>query len=105
MEELKEYTSDILYENYRTEKLTAMGIQQDPSVFKEVKYVNHWLVKTCVLIFFLLFSPVQKMEEERTAHEQKLSKMEAEMRAVFQAKVQEKEQKLKHSEEEASDAM
>lgn len=39
MEELKEYTSDILYENYRTEKLTAMGIQQDPSVFKEVKYV------------------------------------------------------------------
>lgn len=54
---------------------------------------------------FDLYSPVQKMEEERTAHEQKLSKMEAEMRAVFQAKVQEKEQKLKHSEEEASDAM
>lgn len=51
------------------------------------------------------FSPVQKMEEERTAHEQKLAKMEAEMRAVFQAKVQEKEQKLKHSEEEASDPM
>lgn len=45
------------------------------------------------------------MEEERTAHEQKLAKMEAEMRAVFQAKVQEKEQKLKHSEEEASDPM
>lgn len=45
------------------------------------------------------------MEEERTAHEQKLAKMEAEMRAVFQAKVQEKEQKLKHSEEEASDSM
>lgn len=40
MEELKEFTSDILYENYRTEKLTAMGIQQDPSVFKEVKYVR-----------------------------------------------------------------
>lgn len=55
--------------------------------------------------YFDLYSPVQKMEEERTAHEQKLSKMEAEMRAVFQAKVQEKEQKLKHSEEEASVAM
>ncbi|KAI8369097.1 Septin-domain-containing protein [Choanephora cucurbitarum] len=81
MEELKEYTNDVLYENYRTEKLTAMGIQQDPSVFKEV-------------------NPVQKMEEERIAHEQKLAKMEAEMRSVFQAKVQEKEAKLKQSEEE-----
>ncbi|KAI7885496.1 Septin [Lichtheimia hyalospora FSU 10163] len=81
MEELKEYTNDVLYENYRTEKLQAMGIQQDPSVFKEV-------------------NPVQKMEEERIAHEQKLAKMEAEMRSIFQAKVTEKEQKLKQSEEE-----
>ncbi|CAO3655586.1 unnamed protein product [Mucor fragilis] len=81
MEELKEYTNDVLYENYRTEKLTAMGIQQDPSVFKEV-------------------NPTQKMEEERLAHEQKLAKMESEMRAVFQAKVTEKEAKLKHSEAE-----
>ncbi|ORX57049.1 Septin [Hesseltinella vesiculosa] len=81
MEELKEHTNNVLYENYRTEKLAAMGIQQDPTVFKEV-------------------NPVQKMEEERLAHEQKLAKMEAEMRAVFQAKVQEKETKLKQSEEE-----
>ncbi|KAI9013833.1 Septin-domain-containing protein [Phycomyces blakesleeanus] len=81
MEELKEFTNDVLYENYRTEKLSAMGIQQDPSVFKEV-------------------NPVQKMEEERLAHEQKLAKMETEMRSVFHAKVQEKEHKLKQSEEE-----
>ncbi|CAO3600786.1 unnamed protein product [Absidia cylindrospora] len=81
MEELKEYTNDVLYENYRTEKLAAMGIQQDPTVFKEV-------------------NPTQKMEEERIAHEQKLAKMEAEMKAVFQSKVQEKEGKLKQSEEE-----
>lgn len=40
------------------------------------------------------------MEEERLAHEQKLSKMESEMRAVFQAKVTEKEAKLKQSETE-----
>lgn len=40
------------------------------------------------------------MEEERIAHEQKLAKMESEMRAVFQAKVTEKEAKLKHSEAE-----
>jgi septin 7 len=40
------------------------------------------------------------MEDERIAHEQKLAKMESEMRAVFQAKVTEKEAKLKHSEAE-----
>lgn len=37
MEELKEYTSDILYENYRTEKLSSLGIAQDTSVFKEIE--------------------------------------------------------------------
>lgn len=37
MEDLKEYTNNVLYENYRTEKLLAMGIQQDSSVFKDCK--------------------------------------------------------------------
>lgn len=81
MEELKEHTNKVLYENYRTEKLSAMGIHQDPTVFKEI-------------------NPEQKMQEERLQHEHKLQKMEAEMRMVFQAKVQEKEAKLKQSEEE-----
>src|SRR3954469_3905954 len=80
MEELKEHTNNILYENYRSEKLTQMGVQQDSSVFKEV-------------------NPAVKQEEERSLHEQKLAKMEAEMKAVFQQKVQEKESKLKQSEE------
>src|SRR5215469_1787452 len=40
------------------------------------------------------------MEEERALHEAKLAKMEAEMKMVFQQKVQEKEAKLKQSEEE-----
>lgn len=40
------------------------------------------------------------MQEERTLHEAKLAKMEAEMKMVFQQKVQEKETKLKQSEEE-----
>lgn len=40
------------------------------------------------------------MQEERILHEAKLSKMEAEMKMVFQQKVQEKESKLKQSEEE-----
>ncbi|MCJ1232174.1 hypothetical protein MMC14_000123 [Varicellaria rhodocarpa] len=81
MEELKEHTNNALYENYRSDKLTQMGVAQDPSVFKEV-------------------NPAVKQEEERTLHEQKLQKMESEMKMVFQQKVAEKEGKLKQSEEE-----
>lgn len=81
MEELKEHTNNELYENYRSDKLTQMGVMQDPTVFKEV-------------------NPSVKQEEERTLHEQKLQKMESEMKQVFQQKVAEKESKLKQSEEE-----
>lgn len=81
MEELKEHTNNVLYENYRSEKLTAMGVAQDHSVFKEV-------------------NPAVKQEEERSLHEQKLQKMELEMKMVFQQKVAEKESKLRQSEEE-----
>ncbi|KAL0951318.1 hypothetical protein HGRIS_008024 [Hohenbuehelia grisea] len=81
MEELREYTNDVLYENWRTEKLISMGVAQDSSVFKEI-------------------NPAARMQEERTLHEAKLAKMEAEMKMVFQQKVQEKEAKLKQSEEE-----
>ena len=81
MEELKEHTNNALYENYRSDKLTSMGVAQDPSVFKEV-------------------NPAVKQEEERSLHEQKLAKMEQEMKMVFQQKVAEKEAKLKQSEDE-----
>jgi len=81
MEELREHTHSELYENWRTEKLTSMGIVQDANVFKEV-------------------NPAVKSAEERALHEAKLAKMEAEMKMVFHQKVQEKESKLKQSEEE-----
>ncbi|GAA5881951.1 hypothetical protein JCM3774_002085 [Rhodotorula dairenensis] len=81
MEELKEHTNGVLYEKYRSEKLLAMGVAQDHSVFKEV-------------------NPAAKMAEERALHEAKLAKMENEMKMVFQQKVNEKEAKLKQSEEE-----
>jgi septin family protein len=45
-------------------------------------------------------TPLSKFEQERLAHEQKMAKMESEMKAVFQQKVAEKETKLKQSEEE-----
>jgi len=47
-----------------------------------------------------MYSPAAKTAEERTLHEAKLAKMETEMKMVFQQKVQEKEAKLKQSEEE-----
>jgi len=81
MEELRERTNDFLYENWRTEKLLSMGVAQDSSVFKEI-------------------NPAARLAEERILHEAKLAKMEAEMKMVFQQKVQEKEAKLKQSEEE-----
>jgi septin 7 len=43
---------------------------------------------------------MSKFEQERQAHDQKMAKMEAEMKAVFQQKVAEKEAKLKQSEDE-----
>jgi septin 7 len=102
MEELKEKTSDVLYENYRSDKLMSMGVEQDQTVFKEVKYVPapQHMSSFCVRILMGVFSPAVKQEEERQLHQAKLAKMESEMKLVFQQKVAEKEQKLKQSEEE-----
>ncbi|KAJ3216785.1 hypothetical protein HDU67_008962 [Dinochytrium kinnereticum] len=76
MEELKEFTNEVLYENYRTSKLASGGPDGISS------------------------NPLAKFEEERAAHDAKMAKMEAEMKAVFQQKVAEKEAKLKQTEEE-----
>lgn len=99
MEELREYTNDVLYENWRTQKLLNMGVVQDQSVFKEIKYVS-WILYMALNIDHPCYSPASRMQEERVMHEAKLAKMEAEMKMVFQQKVQEKEAKLKQSEEE-----
>ncbi|KAI8615457.1 Septin-domain-containing protein [Chytriomyces sp. MP71] len=75
MEELKEHTNEMLYENHRAVKLVEKGAESGT------------------------INPA-KFEEEKRAHEVKMTKMEAEMKAVFQQKVAEKEKKLKQSEEE-----
>ena len=86
MEELREQTNEVLYENYRAQKLAENGsfATTDP-VGVAAAGGN---------------SSITKFEQERLAHEQKMAKMEAEMKAVFQQKVAEKEGKLKQSEEE-----
>ncbi|KAI8818436.1 Septin-domain-containing protein [Fimicolochytrium jonesii] len=78
MEELKEFTNEVLYESYRMGKLQRGGIDGGSSAP----------------------GSGSKFDDERAAHEQKMAKMEAEMKAVFQQKVAEKENKLKQSEEE-----
>ncbi|EPY52477.1 septin Spn1 [Schizosaccharomyces cryophilus OY26] len=80
LEELKDRTND-LYEDYRTERLIKSGISQDHSVFREI-------------------NPAAKLEEERALHEEKLMKMEAEMKVIFSQKVKEKEDRLNQSEKE-----
>ena len=64
MEDLKEKTN-VIYEKYRTEKLLSLGIAQDETVFREV-------------------NPSARLAEARALHEAKLTKMENEMKAVFQ---------------------
>lgn len=84
MEELKEYTSEVLYETYRMQKsstLGGVGLRSNDGSFNGG-------------------SVLSKFEEEKLAHEAKMLKMENEMKAVFQQKVAEKEQKLKQSEDE-----
>ncbi|SCV04072.1 LAMI_0H13190g1_1 [Lachancea mirantina] len=81
LEELRERTSNVLYEHYRSEKLSSLGIKQDNAVFKE-------------------FDPTMRQKEEKQLHEAKLAKLESEMKAVFQQKVSEKEKKLQKSEAE-----
>ncbi|QLQ79725.1 hypothetical protein HG537_0C03730 [Torulaspora globosa] len=81
LEELRERTNNVLYENYRSQKLIKLGIKQDNSVFKE-------------------FDPESKQREEKQLHEAKLAKLEAEMKTVFHQKVSEKEKKLQKSEAE-----
>ncbi|KAJ3072174.1 hypothetical protein HDU98_004103 [Podochytrium sp. JEL0797] len=76
MEELKEFTNEVLYESYRTAKLAELG--------GDLSNTN----------------PLKKLENDKRAHEAKMAKMEAEMKAVFDAKVAEKEAKLKQAEDE-----
>ncbi|KAF7317607.1 Septin-type G domain-containing protein [Mycena kentingensis (nom. inval.)] len=81
MEALRERTADVLYEAWRTQRMLALGVVQDASVFDEI-------------------SPAEKLREERVIHEAKLAKMEAAMKEVFREKVELQEQKLKQSEVE-----
>ncbi|XP_035911875.1 septin-7 isoform X4 [Anopheles stephensi] len=80
LQDLKDVTNNVHYENYRCRKLAGLGTDG------KAKLSNK--------------NPLAQMEEEKREHESKMKKMEAEMEQVFEMKVKEKKQKLKDSEAE-----
>lgn len=79
LQDLKEVTNNVHYENYRCRKLAGLGVDGKPT---RVSNKN----------------PLAQMDEEKREHDLKMKKMEAEMEQVFEMKVKEKKQKLKDSE-------
>uniref|UniRef100_A0A182WIK8 Septin-type G domain-containing protein n=1 Tax=Anopheles minimus TaxID=112268 RepID=A0A182WIK8_9DIPT len=80
LQDLKDVTNNVHYENYRCRKLAGLGTDG------KAKLSNK--------------NPLAQMEEEKREHESKMNKMEAEMEQVFEMKVKEKKLKLKDSEAE-----
>ncbi|XP_055537368.1 septin-7 isoform X2 [Wyeomyia smithii] len=80
LQDLKDVTNNVHYENYRCRKLAGLGNDGKSKLSNK--------------------NPLAQMEEEKREHESKMKKMEAEMEQVFEMKVKEKKQKLKDSEAE-----
>ncbi|XP_055838315.1 protein peanut isoform X2 [Episyrphus balteatus] len=78
LQDLKDVTNNVHYENYRCRKLAGLGADG------KARLTNK--------------NPLAQMEEEKREHDLKMKKMEAEMEQVFEMKVKEKKQKLKDSE-------
>ncbi|XP_061633449.1 septin 7b isoform X1 [Phyllopteryx taeniolatus] len=93
MQDLKDVTNNVHYENYRSRKLAAVtynGVENNRAkgqLSTKLDAVEG-------------MSPLAQMEEERREHVTKMKKMEMEMEQVFEMKVKEKVQKLKDSEAE-----
>ncbi|EFA00509.1 septin-7 [Tribolium castaneum] len=81
LQDLKDVTNNVHYENYRCRKLAGLGVDGKPSRISNK-------------------NPLAQMDEEKREHDLKMKKMEAEMEQVFEMKVREKKQKLKDSEAE-----
>ncbi|KAL4702961.1 hypothetical protein ACJJTC_008739 [Scirpophaga incertulas] len=81
LQDLKDVTSSVHYENYRCRKLAGLSHDGIPH-----RSSNK--------------NPLAQMEEEKREHDLKMKKMESEMEQVFEMKVREKRAKLKESEAE-----
>ncbi|EFN62648.1 Protein peanut [Camponotus floridanus] len=81
VQDLKDVTNNVHYENFRCRTLAGLGADGKPT-----KASNK--------------NPLAQLEEEKREHDNKMKKMETEMEQVFEMKVREKKQKLKDSEAE-----
>ncbi|XP_035207553.1 septin-7-like isoform X2 [Stegodyphus dumicola] len=79
MQDLKDVTNNVHYENYRCRKLASVANDG-----KSARMSNK--------------NPLAQMEEERKEHELKMKKMEQDLEQLFELKVREKFKKLKDSE-------
>ncbi|XP_014477661.1 PREDICTED: septin-7 isoform X2 [Dinoponera quadriceps] len=79
VQDLKDVTNNVHYENFRCRTLAGLGVDGKPT-----KASNK--------------NPLAQLEEEKREHDNKMKKMETEMEQVFEMKVREKKQKLKESE-------
>ncbi|XP_050347832.1 septin-7 isoform X1 [Nymphalis io] len=82
LQDLKDVTSSVHYENYRCRKLAGLSHDGKPHRINSNK------------------NPLAQMEEEKREHDLKMKKMESDMEQVFELKVREKRAKLKESETE-----
>ncbi|XP_069674008.1 septin-7 isoform X4 [Periplaneta americana] len=93
LQDLKDVTNNVHYENYRCRKLAGLGTDGKPT-----RISNNVCPQGMMNTFMTVWNPLAQMEEEKRDHEAKMKKMESEMEQVFEMKVREKKQKLKDSE-------
>ncbi|XP_026670863.1 septin-7 isoform X5 [Ceratina calcarata] len=79
LQDLKDVTNNVHYENFRCRTLAGVGVDGKPT-----KVSNK--------------NPLAQLEEEKREHDNKMKKMEIDMEQVFEMKVREKRQRLKDSE-------
>ncbi|XP_012272062.1 septin-7 isoform X2 [Orussus abietinus] len=79
LQDLKDVTNNVHYENFRCRTLAGLGVDGKP-----MRISNK--------------NPLAQLEEEKREHDNKMKKMENEMEQVFEMKVREKKQKIKDSE-------
>ncbi|XP_054601652.1 septin-7 isoform X3 [Nothobranchius furzeri] len=92
MQDLRDVTNNVHYENYRSRKLAAVTYNGVDNTKTKVQLTKPEPADD--------MSPLAQMEEERRDHMAKMKKMEQEMEQVFEMKVKEKLQKLRDSEAE-----
>ncbi|KMQ98028.1 protein peanut-like protein [Lasius niger] len=97
VQDLKDVTNNVHYENFRCRTLAGLGVDGKPT-----KASNNLCPPGVMNTFMMVWNPLAQLEEEKREHDNKMKKMETEMEQVFEMKVREKRQKLKDSEADVS---